>query len=227
MDIIEKHKTLKNQLEGTGWEDIIIPFIDSIGFKHIMDKLIEYVSQGRRFTPKLIEWLKPFIHCHYSNMKVIFINSDPYPWINVPDGLAFSCSKTNEEEKTLSYMFDYIESTNKDYLRDPDLTRWAEQGVLLYNSSITTELSKLGTHQMVWHMFTTHLLKAINHDKSNLIVVLFGKNTTEWRNLLNKQTILEVEHPNAAIHKGKWNGEDMFNEVNKYLKDQGKSQIIW
>jgi uracil-DNA glycosylase len=227
MDILKKCNDIKQKLESSGWEEIINSYIDSPEFQAIINKLAQDVNNNQRFTPKMGDWFNSFINCNFNALNVIFINQDPYPWINVADGMAFSCSKDKVEQKTLKYIFDYIETYLDDYSRNPDLKRWSEQGVLLLNTSITTELNKLGSHELLWKPFITYILSTINNKRSDLIVVMFGKKTEVWENLLNNQIILKVEHPNIAAYKGKWDGKNIFDEVNNLLKNQGKNEIFW
>jgi len=227
MDIIKKCSDVKQKLEDSGWEDMLDLFIDSIEFQFILNKLVEDVQNDQRFTPRMGDWFNSFIKCKFDDMNVIFLNPDPYPWINIADGMAFSSSINKTEQKTIKYMFDYIETYLDNYSRDPDLTRWAEQGVLLLNASVTTELNKLGSHELLWKPFINYILSAINSKKSNLIVVMFGKKTEVWENLLKNQTIIKVEHPNIASYKGKWDAKNVFNQVNNLLKNQGKTEIFW
>lgn len=228
INILEKKKVLKKQLENTDWEEILYPFIDSIGFDHILIKLLDEVNKKRRFTPPILDWFRPFIECKKSDLKVIMINQDPSPKLGEADGMAFSSSKTNIPGYLLHYIHDYIEKQNGYVSRQSDLSCWANQGILLLNSSITVELNKIGSHYMIWHSFTTHLLKELNKDNSNYIVILFGKKAMEWELLLPNHTILKVKHPASAAYKNnKWDADGMFEKINLHLKNQSKDLIKW
>ena len=226
--IPEKIKALKNKLEGSGWENIMYPYLDSENFYQTIHKLVGFVHHGKRFTPKMKNWFRSFETCHYNNLKVVFIGQDPYPQVEVADGISFSCSNTMKEQPSLRHIFNSLEKQYPGYERNPDLTRWSEQGVLMLNTALTVEVNKIGSHYSFWHTFTTGLLNSINKYDSQLVVVLLGKKAQEWRKLLNKHIILEVVHPAAAAYKGGvWDDKDLFIRINDLLKEQGKSLINW
>jgi len=225
--IPDKIEALKEKLKGTGWESIIYPYLDSESFYSTLKKLVGFVQDGKRFTPKMKDWFRTFETCHYSNLKVIFIGQDPYPQLGVADGISFSCSHTMKEQPSLRHIFNSLEKQYPGYERNPDLTRWSEQGVLMLNTALTVEINKIGSHYSLWHAFTGHLLEAINN-KSELIVVLLGKKAQEWKKYLKNQTIIEVEHPAAAAYKGGvWNDKELFLTINKMLENQGKTLVHW
>ena len=228
IDLPQKITGLKAKLKNTGWEHILYPYLDSESFYNTLTKLVTMVQNGTRFTPKMKNWFRSFEICHYNNMKVIFIGQDPYPQVDVADGISFSCSNTMKEQPSLRHIFNSLEKQYPEYERNPDLSRWAEQGVLMLNTALTVEINKIGSHYSLWHTFTTGLLNGINKNNSQLVVVLLGKKAQEWRKLLNNQIIIEVEHPAAAAYKGGvWNDQDLFIRINDILKQQGKSLVEW
>src|SRR6056300_693364 len=99
--IPEKIKALKSKLKDSGWEKIIYPYLDSENFYHTITKLVDFVQDGKRFTPKMKNWFRSFETCHYNNLKVVFIGQDPYPQVDVADGISFSCSNTMKEQPSL------------------------------------------------------------------------------------------------------------------------------
>ena len=233
IDINNIKKKFKDKLLNTGWEDIFYPFIDSNLFQEIIYKLKNEVENDRRFTPKLSEIFRSFEECPLNKLKVIFIGQDPYPQLGVADGIAFSCSKTGKLQPSLKYIFKelydakYIEDK---YLNkfDPDLTRWANQGVLMLNTAFTVQINKIGTHYNLWKPFTHHVLQNINRVKKNIPVALLGKKAEEWQIRLDNQIIMNVAHPASAAYRGgNWDSKDLFININKTLKDQGKTLITW
>lgn len=228
INLPEKINALKAKINGTGWEHIINPYLDSETFYNALTKLVTLVQNGNRFTPKMKYWFRSFETCPYNNLKVVFIGQDPYPQLEVADGISFSCSNTMKEQPSLRHIFNSLEKQYPGYERNPDLTRWSEQGVLMLNTALTVEVNKIGSHYSFWHTFTTGLLNSINKYDSQLVVVLLGKKAQEWRKLLNKHIILEVVHPAAAAYKGGvWDDKDLFIRINDLLKEQGKSLINW
>jgi uracil-DNA glycosylase len=226
--IPEKIKALKSKLKDTGWEKIIYPYLESENFYQTINKLIGFVQDGKRFTPKMKNWFRSFETCHYNNLKVVFIGQDPYPQVDVADGISFSCSNTMKEQPSLRHIFNSLEKQYPGYERNPDLKRWSEQGVLMLNTALTVEINKIGSHYSLWKTFTNGLLNSLNNHESDLIFVLLGKKAQEWKPLVNKHTIIEVEHPAAAAYKGGvWNDQDLFIRINELLKQRNKSLINW
>jgi uracil-DNA glycosylase len=223
-------KKLMLDFEISGWDKILNPFLESGAFDNITNKLSNLVEQERRFTPKFKDAFNPFIKTNLINLKVVIINQDPYPKYGIADGLAFSCSNTSIEELTLKYIFDYIEKQSTDtYKRDPDLKRWADQGVLLINTSLTCELNKIGTHQSIWKVFIEYLFEMINKIDKNIIFVLMGKKVEHWQLRLPGQKIFKCAHPASAAYgkKNEWEANDIFKKINNELNMQLKTCINW
>lgn len=228
INIPEKINKLKDKLNGSGWENIINPYLDSESFYTTLNKLSDMVQNNTRFTPPMKNWFRAFETCPHKDLKVVFIGQDPYPQLGVADGVSFSCSNTMKEQPSLRHIFNSLEKQHPGYERNPDLTRWSEQGVLMLNTALTVEINKIGSHYSLWHSFTTQLLTEINKYPSKLIVVLLGKKAQEWQKLLLNHIVIQVEHPAAAAYKnGIWNDKDLFLSINKMLKNQGKSLIKW
>jgi len=169
-----------------------------------------------------------FVNCPYNDLKVIILGQDPYPQLGVADGISFSCSYTKKEQPSLRYIFNYLEQSNENYNRDPDLKRWSKQGVLMLNTAFTVEINKIGSHYDVWKPITKMILDIINNRKQSLAVALLGKKAEEWQLHLNKQQIYKTPHPASAAYKGgKWNAKDVFNEINAHLESNKHPKILW
>lgn len=228
INLPEKVDALKNQVKNTGWEGILIPYLNSESFYNTLGKLVKFVDEGKRFTPPMKDWFKSFVECSYDNTKVVFIGQDPYPQLGVADGISFSCSKTMKEQPSLRHIFNSIEKQYPNFDRNPDLTRWANQGVLMLNTALTVEINKIGSHYSLWHTFTTGLLNSLNSYPDRLIIVLLGKKAQEWQKLLPNHDIIQVVHPAAAAYKGGvWDDKNLFLNINEMLKQRGKTLINW
>jgi len=113
---------------------------------------------------------------------------------------------------------------------DYDLTRWAEQGVLLLNSALTTTIGKPGTHYLLWRPFLLAVLDTLVWNKQGLSYTFLGKKAQEYADLVpaNNHKLL-VAHPASAAYTGQagWDCGDMFNQINIYLMSQNEKQIVW
>lgn len=218
------------KLEPTGWNTALRTFIKSNDFIDLLDNLQIEVQQGKRFTPTFKYVFRAFEKTPYDNVKVVVLGQDPYPQINVADGLAFSCSRQKRVEKSLQYIHSAIESTvdnaqpsvqNLEYL--------ADQGVLLLNTALTTTIGKPGTHQHYWKPFMSHLLDHLNSEKPDLVYLLLGKKAEFWEDLIESDYIIKASHPASAAYakQHKWDCNDCFNRVNESLALQELPGIKW
>lgn len=221
LEIIKEQ--LIQKLRPSGWADRLKGFVHSSDFDEVIQKLIDQKESGKRFTPPMKYVFRAFEECPYHELRVCIIGQDPYPQLNVADGLAFSCSLTGKEQPSLRYMFDAIQETvypDAPRDQDPDLTRWAKQGVLLLNSAFTTEIGKPATHYDIWEPFLAYVLDILNTTQGSMIFVLMGKKAHEFSVLLDedRHTIYKVSHPaSAAYSKSVWDCQDVFNKVNETI----------
>ena len=233
VNIEEIKQKLYDKLKPSGWGDKLKTFIHSSDFDKIIEKLESEASEGKRFVPQLKYVFSAFEKCPYDKVRVVIIGQDPYPYVNVPDGMAFSCSLHGKAEASLRYMFDEIQTTVygiEEYKRDPDLTRWADQGVLLLNSALTTTVSKPGVHQMMWRPFMAFLFDILGWYNPGLVYVFMGKVAQQWADGIpdNCHKIF-TSHPASAAHMGydRWNSGDVFNKINELLVKMNGEKITW
>jgi len=226
INIKEKKDYFIPLLEESGW-DSVKKLIESSKFDDIIIKLVNEVNQGRRFTPVYKDIFNAFLECPYKDVKVVIIGQDPYPQLNVADGLAFSCSNKGKAEKSLQYILKQI-TNSVDYTAEQcDLRRWANQGVLLLNTALTVQIGKIGSHYMIWSGFINSLLQDLNK-RDDLVIALLGKKAEEYEMILSNNTIFKVPHPASAAYRGgEWNSNDLFNKINEQLKLKDKSLINW
>jgi len=234
VDIAKLRDDVNNKLNDSGWDKMLSPFVNGLEFDYIINKLVECVNAGKRFTPKFKDIFNAFVECPYDDLKVIIIGQDPYPQLGVADGIAFSCSNKGKAEKSLQYILkqtigDYTDTGRVIYTPEEcDLRRWANQGVLLLNTAFTVEINSIGSHYNLWKPFTQYLFENINRHHKNIPTVLMGKKAEAWQLLLNNQKIYKVAHPASAAYRGgEWNCDDVFNKVNQELEKQEKSCINW
>lgn len=223
-DIVQKlsKKALDSNWRFLDW------FFNHMEFPILLANLAEDLDKGFKFTPPLKDMFSGFFNCPEDKLNVIIIGQDPYPQDGVADGISFSCSKTMKEQPSLRYIFNELESIYPGYDRNPDLSRWSKQGVLMYNTALSCRVNGIGTHYEIWNFFTKSFLEYINNHKKNLIIVLLGKKAEEWEKKLSNHKIIKVSHPaSAAYSGGKWNSNNLFERINQELITQGKQPIVW
>jgi len=222
---------LIEKLISSGWSTKLRGFMQSSDFYQILDTLYQQREQGKRFTPPLKHVFRAFEECPEKDLKVIIIGQDPYPHMNVADGMAFSCGLTGRPQPSLKFIFQEVERTvYQDWptYQDPDLKRWANQGVLLINTALTCEIDKVGSHYNIWNDFIMYLLDMLNLTKSGLIFILLGAKAQELEAVLGQNHyVLKASHPaSAAYNGGKWDCNDVFNKANEILKQQNEPGLF-
>lgn len=219
------------KLKSAGWGPATVNFVMSSDFDKILQSLHNDSKDGRKWTPQIKNIFRAFEECPYDSLKVIILGQDPYPNVGIADGIAFSCSITGKEEKSLRYMFDSIEKTTSEPIsRNPDLKRWANQGVLLLNSALTTTLNKPGSHQLLWQPFTVAILDHLIWSRPDLIFCFLGKKAQEYADIIPDNFYkINVSHPASAAYAGaaEWDCNDMWNKINNYLEKNDGSRISY
>jgi uracil-DNA glycosylase len=233
MKLDEIKQKMFEKLEPSGWSRIFKHFIFSTEFDKILLDLYNLSTADKRFTPPLKDVFRAFEECPYDKLEVVIVGQDPYPQFGVADGIAFSCSKTNQLQPSLRFILQEVDKTvygNHVISEDVDLKRWANQGVLMLNTALTVEVNKIGSHYDIWKPFTAYLLDWLNSYNPGLIYVYMGKKAEEWSVCTNDNSYkFFVKHPASAAYNGsKWDSNDVFNKINEILsKKRGDYLITW
>ena len=222
INLVEIKEKLIEKLKPSGWANKLKGFIQSSDFNKILETLYNEREDGKRFTPPLKDVFKAFEECPEKDLKIVFIGQDPYPQLGVADGMAFSCGVTMKPQPSLRNMFEAIEETvyqGFPTYQDPNLTRWANQGVLLLNTALTCQVDKIGSHYNIWNEFVMYVFDMLNFTNSGLIFVLLGAKAQELESIIGpNHYILKASHPASAVYSGgKWDCKDVFNKVNEII----------
>jgi uracil-DNA glycosylase len=230
------YKMLKSS--DSGWHDLLKGFLVSEDFVTIIKTLEDLVNEDIRFTPPLRMIFRAFSECPLDKLKVIVVGQDPYPQLGVADGIAFSCGNTGKPEASLRYIHRAIAKTvyDNDNTKDlnVDLVEWSRQGVLMLNTSLTTEVGKIGKHFAIWDPFVKYLIDMLNsrsiNAKKPIVWAFLGKKAQELEDLLDdSQIILRASHPASAAYAREkmWDCNDIFNKINSELDGLGSTKILW
>lgn len=200
----------------------------------IYKELKEQSKKRRQIFPEWQNVFKAFEKCKEKNLKVVMIGLDPYPWIKdgkvVADGLAYSCSNT-AIQPSLQHIFSGIENDfNTEFVSDKDLTYWAEEGILLLNSSLTVEKNKVGSHSSLWQPFVKKILEEISYSNTGIIFWIMGAEAKKLQGSINNlgNYLMYTEHPAAAEHTQRdWEHKNTFSKINKILKANNGIEIDW
>lgn len=203
--------------------------------KPYFKQLITFVKNEyatKRCFPKGSEILAAFDHCPFDKVKVVIIGQDPYHGYGQANGLCFSVNDGVAFPPSLMNIFKEIQQDlNKPFPQSGNLERWADQGVLLLNATLTVRESEAGSHQNKgWETFTDAVIQKISDEKENIVFLLWGGFAKKKgaRINRNKHHILETGHPSPlSANRGLWFGNKHFSKTNSYLLDLGKDSINW
>jgi uracil-DNA glycosylase len=220
-----------DKLEPSGWGSVFKSYIFSSDFEELLTRLYKMSSSGERFTPGLKDVFRAFEECPYDELKVVIVGQDPYPTLGVADGIAFSCSRSQKEQPSLRFIHDEVEKLYPDgYERPLDLSKWSRQGILLLNTSLTTEVGKIGKHYHVWEGFVGFLFDHLNHNKKELTYLYLGKKAQDWAEYVgdNNHKVFASHPASAAYNKQReWNSDNAFLKVQNLVAETTGYNINW
>lgn len=173
-----------------------------------------------------------FNHCPFENLKVVIIGQDPYHGPNQANGLCFSVNDNIPHPPSLINIFKEIEAdVATPYPKSGNLERWADQGVLLLNATLTVRAHQAGSHQNKgWEKFTDVVINVISTNKENVVFLLWGGFAKKKQKLinLNEHFILTSGHPSPlSANRGYWFGNKHFSKTNSLLEQVGLNAVVW
>jgi uracil-DNA glycosylase len=233
IDLEEIRTKVLLKLEPSGWKPVLKSFIESSDFEKIILQLIRLTKDGKRFTPPLKDVFRAFEECPYDKLKVVIVGQDPYPQFDVADGIAFSCSKTNELQPSLRYILNEVNLTvygGHPASTDVDLSRWAKQGVLLLNTAFTTTVGKIGQHYNIWKPFIAYLFDHLTWSNNGLVYIYMGKQAQDWADCVNDNNYkFLLSHPASAAYNSetRWDSKNVFLETQVIIKQNYNEDLIW
>lgn len=168
----------------------------------------------------------------FEKVKVIIIGQDPYHGPNQANGLAFSVKPGISIPPSLRNIYKELKSDIEGFIspNNGDLTCWAEQGVLLLNTSLTVKEHDANSHSNIgWETFTDRLVECLNEEKEGVIFVLWGSHAQrKGLNInLNKHFIIKSTHPSPFSAYRGFLGSKPFSKINDILREKGEKEIDW
>jgi uracil-DNA glycosylase len=200
-------------------------------FTDLIDFVKTEYSSAKVYPPgKYI--FNAFDQCTFENTKVVILGQDPYHGYNQANGLSFSVNDGVSSPPSLQNIFKEIyDDLGIPVPKSGNLERWAEQGVLLLNSTLTVRAGEAGSHQKKgWETFTDSVIKVVSDQKENVIFMLWGKYAQDKGAVIDssKHLILKAKHPSPmAANQGGWFGTKHFSQANNYLISKGLKPINW
>lgn len=172
-----------------------------------------------------------FDHCPFDATKVVIIGQDPYHGPGQAHGLCFSVMEGVPNPPSLQNIFKEIQSDlGKPLPANGDLTRWAQQGVLLLNATLTVQAHQAGSHQRKgWEEFTDAAIRSLAEEREHLVFILWGAYAQKKGAFIdrNKHLVLTSAHPSPLSAYNGFFGNKHFSRANEYLKAHGIAEIDW
>jgi len=199
------------------------------GLCEIID--LQYQAKPGKIFPPKSDVFSAFNLTSKENVKVVILGQDPYPTKSFANGLCFSVSPLSPIPKSLKNIYTELKSDiGKEIPVNGDLSKWANQGVLLLNTTLTVEEGKPDSHKRIgWGKFTDAIIELISAESQHLVFMLWGVKALQKIPLIDQSNhlILTAPHPSPlSVYRGFY-GCQHFSKANEYLKVVGKKPIAW
>lgn len=200
-------------------------------FAQLTESVRNEYRNGLCFPPgKLL--FNAFNLCPFDKVKVVILGQDPYHEQGQAMGLSFSVPEGIMLPPSLQNIYKEIQNDlGKPIPTSGDLTRWAKQGVLLLNATLTVRAHIANSHQTLgWANFTDAAIEALSAHREHVVFMLWGGFARSKKRLIdaNRHCIIESVHPSPlSANRGGWFGQHQFSRCNAYLKQQGLDEIDW
>lgn len=212
------------------WNVILAELMTTYDIENKINYEHENVNRNLAVLPKPDLVFAAFNHFSLDELKVVIIGQDPYINKDQAMGLSFSVPEGVKLPPSLKNIYKCIENTcdtNMDFKKG-DLTKWAEQGVLLLNTTLTVFEKISNSHKKIWKGFSLDLLKYISDNTNGVVFLLWGNDAKKLKSTIDidKHHILEHAHPSPLSRKS-FTDCDHFVRTNEILRNNGKKEIDW
>lgn len=213
------------------WEELIEDYVGAEVFNAALDAVNYKRQQGIVVYPPQDKVTRAFKLTPLDKVKVVVLGQDPYHGRGQADGLCFS-TPDKKIPPSLRNILKEIDASVEGgtILQNGDLSQWAQQGVLLLNSSLTVEEGLPETHMYLWSLVTDSIIRGISENTENVVFMLWG-NYSKSKKIFIKEDrghcILQSSHPSPLSARRGFFGCNHFNLANDHLEAHGRSKIKW
>lgn len=213
------------------WREVLQPQFDSVYFE-MLTTFVRKAYQASTVYPPGSKIFEAFNRTPFDKVKVVILGQDPYHGPNQAHGLCFSVQDGIQPPPSLINIYKELQ---KEYgvavnMTNGNLMRWADQGVLLLNATLTVEAGKAGSHQgKGWETFTDAAIKALSDRREGLVFMLWGSYAQQKGRVIDRtrHLVLESSHPSPlSVYRG-FDGCGHFKKANQYLQSRGQEAIDW
>jgi uracil-DNA glycosylase len=227
MNLIENNIKLNQD-----WQTVLSKEINAEYFEVLITAVAAEYENYTCFPPRDLIFAA-FNHCSFDEIKVVIIGQDPYHGENEANGLCFSVNDGIKIPPSLRNIFKEINSDLETVFMPTsgNLERWAKQGVLLLNNSLTVRKDQANSHKHLdWKKFMDAVIEKISLEKTGVVFLLWGKFAQQKGAKIDraKHLVLEAVHPSPmGANQGGWFGSKHFSQANGYLNSIGKAGVEW
>ena len=215
---------------GNDWDEVLSDLFQSENYKKIRDFLKEEYSTHTIY-PSMYDIFNAFKMTPYKSIKAVILGQDPYHEPNQAHGLCFSVKDGCVPPPSLVNIFKEMKSDlGLEPPKNGDLTKWAERGVLLLNTTLTVRRGMANSHSKCgWTAFTDEVIKKISAREKPVVFILWGGNARAKKPLIDTERhfIVESTHPSPLSCYNGFFGSKPFSKTNRFLESVGEEPIDW
>ena len=195
--------------------------------KDLLDRIEQELAKLQNLTPNPNQVMRAF-ELPIAKVRVLLLGQDPYPTQGMACGLAFANAPGTKTPQSLRNLMKELQSDLPGLSASADLAKWSDQGVMLLNSALTTEVGTSGAHQTIWREFTEVAITALDKARAGKLVCLsLGLEAKKLADLVEFGEVVYAPHPSPlSAHRGFF-GSRIYSRVNQALSDQGQEPIDW
>jgi len=215
---------------GNDWDNVLNIIWKSEGFKKFIN-IINNEYKNKIIYPEKNNIFNALKLTPYKNVKVVIVGQDPYHGINEAHGLSFSVQKGVNIPPSLQNIYKELENDlGINPAKYGDLTKWAQEGVLLLNAVLTVEKDKPASHKgLGWELLTDFIIKELNKKDEPIVFILWGNFARSKKIFItnNKHLIIESTHPSPFSARNGFFGSKPFSKTNNFLIKNNIQPIDW
>jgi uracil-DNA glycosylase len=214
------------------WKRVLEAEFGKPYFRELTD-FVKAEYKERKVYPAPKHIFRAFDLCPFDEVKVVILGQDPYHGAAQANGLSFAVNDGISAPPSLRNIFKEVESDLGQPLKNTggDLARWARQGVLLLNATLSVRAGAAGSHQgKGWELFTDAVIKVLSEKRQHLVFILWGNYARKKGAGIDrgKHLVLEARHPSPLANPANgFFGSKPFSKANEYLSAHGVSAIDW
>ena len=219
-----------SQVFTNGWADILNDELEKDYYKKLRDYLIEEYKT-KTIYPNMFNIFNALHYTDYNDVKAVILGQDPYHGPNQAHGLCFSVNKGVRIPPSLTNMYKELKTDLGCYIPNNGyLEKWAKEGVLLLNASLTVREGEANSHKNIgWEIFTDKIISLLNDRVDPVVFILWGNNAISKEKLITNDWhyIIKSVHPSPLSSFRGFFGSKPFSKTNDYLISIGKKPIDW